>query len=124
MANACKAIAYEQSQWGALFTVVGGLVYLILAGLMLLIPGLALNYRKLIVFLLMATILGLLYTKFFITEEGEDNYFLIASEVLAGLTKRLLLVLALASDPETSPLGRLIQPYTFASGSVKKTKKE
>lgn len=109
---------------GALFTVAGGVVYLTLAVLMLLIPGFALNSRKLIVSLLLATISALLYTKFFITEEGENNYFLIASEVLSGLTKRLLLVLALCCDPETSPFGRLIQPYSLPSGSGKKTKKE
>lgn len=121
IANACKALAYEQSTLGALLVAASGLFYLSLSLPILLIPGFAVKNRHRIAFSLFIAIAALLYTKFRITGEDEDNFFLLASEIVPGLTKRLLLTSALTCDPESSSLGRLVHPFL---PSTKKAKKE
>ncbi len=121
IANACKALAYEQSTLGAVIVTAAGLFYILLSLPILLIPGFAVKGRQSISLSLLLAIVFLLYTKFRITGAEEENFFLLASEAASGLTKRLLVVIALACDPETTALGRLIHPFT---PSTKKTKKD
>jgi hypothetical protein len=122
IANACKALAFEQSTLGALLVAFSGFLYIGLSLLLLLIPGFSVENRHSVAFSLFLVIAALLYAKFRINNEGEDNFFLLASEAVPGLTKRLLLTVALACDPETSALGRVIHP--FPASTPKKAKKE
>ena len=123
IANACKAVAYEQSSLGAMIVASFGCFYLALSFPILLIPGFAAKWRHSISFSLLLVIAALLYTKFRITNMEGEGFFLVASEIVSGLTKRLLLTIAISCDPESTALGRLIHPY-LPNSALKKSKKE